>query len=212
MEYRPSKLYRASYPRWSTIAPTPFGRTGPYVEPESRTDNGHGIIQFALLIYFGPRLLIWLANQIDGTIAARTSELLTGIQHPVLHLLGFAALASLLIYTVGHTMWSIRRLHDLGRPAWHLWKSAMHFLLALSPPVILGIVIWNTSEMPLAEAIGTGWIFGGILWVAPYSLAFWAGHIGEWQASVEEAPGEPGPNRYGPPPERASDDSLAARQ
>jgi len=88
----------------------------------------------------------------------------------------------------------------------------MHFLLALSPPAILGIAIWKTSEQQLAEAMGTGWILGGILWLLPYSLAFWTRHIIDWQESVEEAPGDPGPNRYGPPPATATDHGLAARQ
>ena len=183
---------------------TPMGRTGrvlPALWNQNVQDNLSGALSDASMTYaatfFLPLLGFWLFTQEDGI-------------GPV----ALAAVALILLIAWSIYMracWTIRRLHDLGRSGWAMAIPAAYqagrslvLLTSLAAP-LLAIVLFVEShtgeDIAQSGRLYALFALAVALPLATISLYEWAvfrPHRNRWIRTVILAPGEPGPNRYGP--------------
>jgi len=181
-----------------------MGRTGrvlPALWNQNVQDNLGGALTDAsatyAAVFFLPLLGFWLFPQEGGIGPAAWAA---------------AALVLLIVWSVyTRVCWTIRRLHDLGRSGWAMAAPAAYqagrvvaLLTSLAAPV-LAIVLFMESHTGedfaqsgrlhalLALAIALPPVTIGL-----YEWVVFRPHRNRWIRTVILAPGEPGPNRYGP--------------
>ena len=197
-------LKRCFDPRWSRVALTPFGRTGPLNTIELKDGTRVPSDKLDMLIPFGTLtvfLLAWLSEPFD--ISRR---LVFGIVAAALTIWMFRELA--------REFWYARRAHDLGQ-RWSTVRrgsALIPFLIVIALCVVaIGVVL---APLPEWAAQGVSWAGMTLTAIAIASglffLLWWlfAGErftlrntANDTSARHESllAPGDPGPNRYGPP-------------
>lgn len=185
-------------------ANTPMGRTG-RILPALWNQNTQGNLTDALTnasatyaaALFLPLLGFWLFVQEDG------------VDPSTLVAVAIALYIAWSVYT--RVCWNIRRLHDLGRSGWAMIVPAAYqagrvvVLLTSFAVPLLAIVLFvetNAGE----HFTSTGLLYAlfilvvalPILMIGLYEWVVFRPHRNRWIRTVILAPGEPGPNRYGP--------------
>lgn len=192
-------------PRFSKLAMTPFGRTSPIDKTARRllfgqnADNaGVGFLHACAHFFV---LAVLLLGAVVAGLGGRFD--IDALYLVVLVPLGLPPWAL--------ACWQIRRLHDTGRSGLHLAKpifvhlgrwlafiiGTTAFMLAATSLAsrVLGAELERFSIALVAFTLVAG--FG--IWAA-YSRWILKPHRERWQANVEQAPGDPLENRFGPPP------------
>ncbi len=180
----------------------PHGRAPrPHDMPADALQRRRGIVQF--IVDWGP----WI-----GIIALAIAQLspvadvLRGLSDDfVLPLIIRAFAPVFLLEEYRRFCWTTQRLHDLDRSAWDYAKIRAPFWAMIG----IGIILFGTVDIAPSYISNPSPIFGA-LWIG--AMLFWGflAFIGLlWMNSrlfrpfntmLMITPGDPDPNRYGPPP------------
>jgi len=207
------RIGRSFDPAQSPFSLTPAGRRGPlpkkpaYVRtpwPARRT-SVVGLIVFAIvyaLADYAFDLDAWLERSIDWLWAVGVPQLVwSGVE-----LVFFLGLGILAVRLAGRVFWGIQRLHDLGRSARHIAPDLAWMLAAIVPVVAIAHGLDTMMQLPTERSnLLASYLSAFALWLLPFYMAFWSQHLKSWHEAVETAAGDPGENRYGPPPSPASE-------
>lgn len=188
-------------PARSRFALTPLGRTGPFTNEIAKEQHFHGEPLFFASVVLSVALA-WLIGSLTGAHPTLTNTTDVAV-------LNWLIVVPMNFFCYSAICWNIRRLHDLGRSASAMVGPASYLLgipaAALTPFAVwlglqlAGLVPAMLSSLPLDPLIGV--ILAAISSTWAYFALVYMPHMKRWHRNVTLAPGDPGPNRYGPAPQ-----------
>ena len=199
---------RALDPRLYRFSLTPFGRTPPLDESARRVlglrlmTPFHIFGAYLLAGYFVCAVAVTLILELGrhaGVVSASAGTTLLTSGQAAYELL---ALLFLALLPLSLAFWQIRRLHDTNRSGTWLLVPLGAWALRLVLPFAVLFGSFSLLEIVFAESraiLAVMALIAAFAAATAYEHFVFTPHRRQWKATVTQAPGDPGPNRFGPP-------------